>query len=26
MLPLPENEMMHNKALTPNDQNEYWRK
>ena len=25
MLPIPENEMMHNKALTPNDQNEYWR-
>ena len=26
MLPIPENEMLYNKALTPADQNEYWRK
>ena len=26
MLPIPQIEMLHNKALTPADQNEYWRK
>ena len=26
MLPIPEVEMLYNKALTPADQNEYWRK
>ena len=26
MLPIPQNEMLYNKALTPADQNEYWRK
>jgi len=26
MLPIPQNEMMYNKALTAADQNEYWRK
>lgn len=26
MLPIPEVEMLYNKALTPEDQNEYWRK
>lgn len=25
-LPIPQNEMLYNKALTPADQNEYWRK
>ena len=26
MLPIPQNEMLYNKALTAKDQNEYWRK
>lgn len=26
MLPIPQNEMLYNKALTAADQNEYWRK
>ena len=26
MLPIPQNEMLYNKALKPSDQNEYWRK